>query len=188
MRTRKRMAQQFTVRQALRTATGGSHERVDAAFSGFDLTDRLSYARFLSAQAAAHVPVETALEESGVENVLPDWPGRRRADLLRTDLAALGRSLPRADALPAFDTAAEILGAVYVLEGSRLGGALLRRSVPADLPCSFLGASDSAAWRRLLEVLDLQVRDAGDIDRATNGALRVFSLFEQSGKQFLKAE
>ncbi|MDO9489772.1 MAG: biliverdin-producing heme oxygenase [Sphingomonadaceae bacterium] len=182
------MAQQFTVRQALRTATGDSHERVDAAFSGFDLSDHTSYGRFLSAQAAAHIPVEAALEQSGIASVLPDWPSRQRADLLRADLAALGLSPPAAGALPAFDTAAEMLGAVYVLEGSRLGGALLRRSVPADLPCSFLGAGDSAAWRRLLEVLDLQVRDVGDIDRATNGALRVFSLFEQSGKQFLKAE
>jgi heme oxygenase len=182
------MARQFNVRQALRTATGGSHERVDAAFSGFDLADRRSYGRFLTAQAAAHIAVEAALERDGVATVLLDWPARRRADLLREDLAALGLPVPPAVAQPAFEGAAAMLGAVYVLEGSRLGGALLRRSVPDDLPRAFLGAGDPAAWRRLLEILDERIREDEDVARATNAALRVFSLFEQSGKQFLKAE
>lgn len=182
------MARAFPVRQALRAATGGSHTRVDAAFSGFDLGDRQGYGRFLSAQAAAHIAVETALEQSGIASVLADWPGRRRADLLRSDLAALGLSVPPLDDLPGFDGTPAMLGAVYVLEGSRLGGALLRRSVPADLPVTFLGASDPAAWRRLLALLDEQVETDDDVERATNAALRVFTLFELSGTRFLKAD
>lgn len=182
------MSRQFAVRQALRAATGGSHARVDAAFSGFDLSDRAGYGRFLGAQAAAHLAVEAALEASGVEAVLPDWPRRRRADLLRGDLAALGLPAPPVEALAGFDGPAAVLGAVYVLEGSRLGGALLRRSVPAELPCAFLGASDPAAWRGLLAQLDAQVTSGNDVERATNAALRVFTLFELSGKRFLKAD
>lgn len=174
------MATPFRVRQALRSATTDWHDRVDRAFSQFDLTDRASYGRFLLAQAGAHIAVEAALEAGGVAAVLDDWPDRRRAHLLRADLAALGLAPADVAPIPPFDGTAALLGAVYVLEGSRLGGALLKRSVPTDLPASFLGAGDSRAWRRLLDVLDEKVGTADETTAATNAACRVFMLFERA--------
>jgi heme oxygenase len=172
----------FRVRQALRSATADWHDRVDRAFSSFDLTDASSYGRFLLAQAGAHIAVDAALEAGGVAAALDDWPERRRAHLLRDDLAALGLALPDVAAIPAFDGTPAMFGAVYVLEGSRLGGALLKRSVSPDLPASFLGAGDSAAWRRLLDLLDDKVRTADETTAATNAACRVFMLFERAAK------
>ena len=50
---------------------------------------------------------------------------------------------------------ASMLGAIYVLEGSRLGGAVLKRTVPGHFPRRFLEARQAAgSWRTLLQALD----------------------------------
>lgn len=180
------MTSKVTARQALRTATAGDHERVDRAFSGFDLTDRDSYAAFLKAQAAAFLPVEAAIEAAHPERLLPDWPGRRRADLLRADLAALGVAPPDLVSAPCIAGPEETFGAIYVLEGSRLGGRMLARSVPADLPRRFIGASDPPQWRNLIEMLDFILISEDQRQAAIRAARLVFRLFEDSARRFAK--
>jgi heme oxygenase len=71
----------------LKAATQDCHARVDAVFSQAMLSDRRSYTSFLAAQAAAQLPVETALIAGGVADIVPDWPLRERGALLRQDLA-----------------------------------------------------------------------------------------------------
>ena len=81
-----------------------------------------------------------------------------------------------------------MLGAAYVLEGSRLGGALLRRSLPAGLESSFLGVVDSAAWQRLLALLDEHLQSEEEIAAATRAAREVFALFDRSGRVHFEDE
>ncbi|SOB87225.1 heme oxygenase [Sphingomonas guangdongensis] len=164
-------------RAALRAATADDHERVDAAFARFDLTDRRGYAAFLSAQAAAMLPIEAALDAAPVT---PDWPLRRRAHLLRADLAALQTSVPPPLDPPPFAGEPALLGALYVIEGSRLGGAMLVRSVSPDLPRSFLAAHDSRLWRDLLDLLDRRLADEEQLAVAAAAARSVFALFERA--------
>lgn len=109
---------------ALREATGSDHDAVDAAFGGFDLKTRAGYAAFLIAHARALPAVEEALA------AIPAFPAPRpRTDLLAVDLAALGEPMP--DPLPfaLTDHGAAAWGTLYVIEGSRLGGIMLARSV-----------------------------------------------------------
>jgi heme oxygenase len=83
---------------------------------------------------------------------------------------------------PALGTRAAQWGAAYVIEGSRLGGALLARSVPVDRPRSYLGsASLPGSWRKFLEKLDKALSLPQDIADATESARATFSLFEQAG-------
>lgn len=166
-----------TARAALRQATAAHHDRVDQIFSRADLTHREGYGRFLLVQAAAHLSAEEALGRAGAASVLPDWPARRRADLLRADLAALGLSAAQ-DGAMVFAGPEEVLGGVYVLEGSRLGGALLRRQVPPGLPSTFLGASDPLGWRRLLALLEQRLVTDAQRAAAIIAAARVFAAFE----------
>lgn len=178
------MADMTNARQALRAGTAPYHDRVDAIFARTDFTDRAAYGRFLQAQAAAHIAAEDALDAAGASAVLPDWPTRRRAALLRADLAALGLDAPATCESLDLAQDAAILGGVYVLEGSRLGGTLLKRSVPAEFPATFLGAADPPAWRSLLATLDARLRTAEDVRIAIDAAARVFLLFEASGRRF----
>lgn len=168
--------------QTLRRATAAAHGEVDAIFSRLDLSRPRDYRAFLDAQARAHLPVEAALDAAGAAEVFADWPARRRAALLRADLAELGISAEAA-ADVAFADPAEIAGAVYVLEGSRLGGAMLCGSVGADLPVRFLAApAVPGAWRGLLLRLDDLLAAEDALARATLSARRVFAVFAAAGR------
>ena len=176
---------QDTARTALRTATAAYHDRVDSAFSRATLSDRTSYGLFLQAQAAAHLPVEDALAAGGIAAIIPDWDARRRSQPLRDDLGALDLDVPAPAGAITLEGDAALLGALYVLEGSRLGGTLLKRSVAANLPTRFLGCMDSAAWRDLLALLDDRLDTQAKRTAAIAAACAVFTLFETSGHRHL---
>lgn len=177
------MTHSTSARQALRTATAGDHARVDRAFGAFDLSRRDGYVRFLLAQAEAFLPVEAAIDAAHPRDAIPDWPARRRAAALLTDLDALGIAQPACPPCPSFRNREEILGAIYVLEGSRLGGKLLARSVPADLPSGFLGAGDAAMWRNLIGILDKLLICEEQRAAAIATARHVFALFEAGARR-----
>jgi heme oxygenase len=167
------------IRAALRAATADCHKRVDAAFSRFDLSSEDGYRRFLLAQAEAFLPVEASLDAGHAEAVLPDWPQRRRGDLLRADLAALDVTAPEPfPDLPIVSGKAPMLGAIYVLEGSRLGGAVLKKAVPSHFPRRFLEARQAAgSWRLFLRTLDEFLTRPGDLDAAVQAAKEIFARF-----------
>lgn len=172
-----------SARLALRSATATHHERVDAAFRRYDLSDLSQYKDFLQAQAFGFLPVEAAIDGSDIAALLPDWPDRRRSRLLTEDLAALGVSKPAQSEPLTFETREAALGALYVLEGSRLGGGVLARSIPAHFPLRFLGASDSKGWRRLIELLDVFLVSECQRAAAIDAACRVFTLFEGGARR-----
>lgn len=180
------MTHQITARGALRAATHEQHDRVDRLYSQIRLDDRDDYGAFLGAQAAAHIPVEQALVEAGVGAIVPDWDIRQRGDLVRADLAVLGLPVPDPAGPIVFSDEAAVLGGLYVLEGSRLGGTMLRRLVPADFPTRFLGGVDSAAWRSLLQMLDVRLDTGLKRSAAVAAARNVFALFETSGQRIVE--
>lgn len=162
----------------LRAATRGAHDRVDALFSDYDLSEPADYGHFLTAQAAAFLPVERALDAAGAADLFPDWTQRRRASLLSADLDELGIPLPAPVALPPYATPGAIAGAAYVLEGSRLGGAMLARSVGHRLPRRFLSSpTPPGHWRQFLARLEQVLETDVDRDHAFLSARQVFDLF-----------
>ena len=179
----------MSVRAALRAATRAEHERVDAIFSRFDLASADGYRRFLLAQADAFLPVETALDAAGAEGVVADWAARRRGDHLRHDLRDMTVTAPELFGPETlFSDKASMLGAIYVLEGSRLGGALLKRDVPDHLPKRFLEArQDAGSWRRLLELLDEFLTRPNQVEDAIAAAKHLFARFEVAGLRQLEA-
>ena len=174
----------MTARAALREATRAAHERVDAAFGVHDLADRAGYARFLVAQAAAFGPVEQALGNAGAARLIEQWDQWRRAPLLAADLAALDLVDPPSIAAPSYHDDAELAGGLYVLEGSRFGGAMLRRSVPNGLPMAFLTASaPPARWAGFIVRLDALLDQSQSLNRAIAAATQTFACFEQAANE-----
>ncbi|WP_375270817.1 biliverdin-producing heme oxygenase [Sphingomonas sp.] len=158
----------------LRAATRASHDSVDAAFGAYDLSDRDAYRRFLVAHARALPAAESALGALAFARTLPP-----RTLLLARDLADLGESMP--PALPfALNSEAALWGALYVVEGSRLGGVMLARSVGADLPSRYLSAAHGPGqWRAIREAIDAAGADAPPEwhDALLAGAAATFDLY-----------
>jgi heme oxygenase len=167
------------VHQFLRDATRQDHESVDAAFGAFQLDTRRGYAHLLLAHARI-LPVAERLVAPG--ELLAGWVGR--TDCLMDDLATLG--LPRPSgidfSLPG-DEAAR-WGAIYVIEGSRLGGLMLKRMVPQDMPSAYLSAGHGPGqWRTLLGKLD-NAEEGGQAwrDAALNGAKLTFAAYSRAAE------
>lgn len=168
----------------LRAATASLHAEVDARFSGPFDTDRNAYAAFLAALACAVLPLESALEEGGVERLFPDWPARRRSQALEQDLDILGVSCPAPVPVTVTSDEARLFGRLYVLEGSRLGGRLLVKRALANLDPQvqaatyYLGHGAGADfWRGFLQRLEESEAVAGSPARTMLGAREAFGLF-----------
>jgi heme oxygenase len=162
----------------LRAATRADHDAVDAEFGGFALTTRDGYRAFLSAHARI-LPLAERLIRPG--ELVADWHGRTAA--LLADLAALDGAVPdeldfALPAGPQGESEAARWGALYVLEGSRLGGAVLAKQVSEGLPAAYLGARHpQGAWRALLERLDAADEGPDWRDQAVAGAKALFGAY-----------
>ena len=174
------------LRQALRAGTRDAHARLDSALPSLAFSEPQLYAAFLRWHAAILPPCENALEQAGITRLIPDWAERRRTPALMADLRALGAACPPPAAveLPAQDAA--LIGTAYVLEGSRLGGAALARTVPAPLRPAATAYLEHGAgarlWPRFVEIIDA-LPDI-DILAATAAANRTFALFEAAMPAF----
>lgn len=171
--------------QILRAATHAAHEKVDSRFSCFDLTDFRSYGRFLSAHARVLPAIEAGLQ---AHDHLPPFEPRTAA--LRSDLAALALATPDLLALPFYDSLASAWGAFYVVEGSRLGGLMLSRLVPATLPRAYLSSSHPrGGWRTILTAMDEAAAARGDdwVEEAVRSARLVFDLYDRAAAMELDA-
>ena len=174
-RRRIGMDRAMSAAAALRALTQPLHDRVDAAFGDMSLADGASYRRFLRAHALALPAAEAALASVGG---LPLW--RPRTPLLAADLGELGEAVPPTLplALPTGDAAG--WGVFYVVEGSRLGGAMLARRVASGLPRRYLAAAHlSGEWRAQRAAIDVaaEVGGADWIERAVAGAEACFALY-----------
>ncbi|WP_340264787.1 biliverdin-producing heme oxygenase [Sphingobium mellinum] len=146
-----------------------NHQRVDELFSCFSLDSASGYAAFLQAHARALAPLEAIAR--------PESP---RLPHLAQDLAALGRGLPDPLVLPRQDTDGFRWGALYALEGSRLGGAMLERRVAPGLPRAYLSSvHDRGGWVAFQQSLDRAAEEGGEtwVDDAIKGAEAAFALF-----------
>ena len=162
----------------LRAATRSNHDAVDAAFASFHLSDSAGYGRFLIAHARALPTVEAVL--AGLAG-LPAL--RPRTLLLHADLSALGLATPDLLPLPAPADHGSAFGMAYVIEGSRLGGGLLARQVPADLPHTYLSATHlPGEWRAFGKALDAAAGNDDWVTSAVTGAKRVFDLYAQAAE------
>ncbi|MFD0748714.1 biliverdin-producing heme oxygenase [Mucilaginibacter calamicampi] len=69
-------------------------------------------------------------------NNLSDYAGRRKTAALATDIEALGETLPRkaeGGELPTIENELQAFGALYVIEGSTLGGKIISKMVQQHL-------------------------------------------------------
>ena len=176
-----------SVRHWLRAETRADHDAVDAVYNRLDLREAAGLRLFLQAHARALLPLETALDVAGVERFLPDWDDRRRSAALLADLRALNAAPPRTETAPVFDGEAAVLGAAYVLEGSRLGGRLLSRAVASSADPEVRAADrylthgqGGALWPAFLAKLDASPALQARPEAALTAARLAFRAFRDA--------
>ncbi len=174
------------IRDIVSEATRSSHRRLDLALSWLDLGKPRYYAGFLRGQAEALFPLEAALEENGIANIVGDWPLRVRTPALEHDLAAMDVScdpLP----VPEFKGAADMLGAVYVLEASRMGARVMLARLAQHPESSSIGATaylrhgfGKRFWPSFLTLLENHPAAQADTAGVVQGAEVAFGMFESA--------
>jgi heme oxygenase len=172
-----------TIRDRLRNASAASHAAVDARFAPLLDGGEARYSEFLVASAAGVIPLETSLEAAGVATYLPDWAARSRASALRADLRDFGRAPAEGERVPALRGEAMVYGALYVLEGSRLGARVLVRRALASpsarvrAATRYLAHGEPGLWNRFLVHLEASQAVRRAIEEAIAGAEIAFGAF-----------
>jgi heme oxygenase len=177
---------QDSLQETIRAATRLSHGRLDAAMNWVDLGRQVYYAGFLRGQAEALFPIEIALERGGIEDILADWPQRARTPALEHDLSTLDIAcdpLP----VPCLDGPADMLGVVYVLEGTRMACRVILSRLANQPDTSILGATaflrhgfGKRFWPSFLATLERHPEALMHPDRVINGAEIAFGMFESA--------
>ena len=175
------------LRRALREKTATIHERLHQ-HDGFHALqsgkiDLRGYRDLLRRLYGFYLPYETAAQAA------PE-----RSDWLRCDLASLGltdqawQAIPRCQHVPILTSAERCLGALYVVEGSTLGGRTLALRLDgicgvgvADGRRFFQGRGDGTgdAWSNILNRLHDVDDDETTHAAVVDAALETFACFEQ---------
>jgi len=176
------------IRLRLRDATHVEHQRLE---DRLDIFSRIATAtarrdlasRFFRFHAGAEAGLAPHLAD--IEGL--DFAARRRTPRLLADLAALGAAVPDDIAPVACESRGAALGFFYVLEGSTLGGRVIRRRMEERgegmVGLSFLdpyGERGGERWRAFLEVLEREAQTPGFERDAVAGALAGFSQAERT--------
>lgn len=157
------------------------------------ITNDKDYAEFLKFFYAYFNTVERAINPYITASVLPDYKERRNSAYIKRDIEALGEStdqLPEADA-PSITTVQEALGALYVLEGSIMGGSIIVKMLEKlgiTKGLSFFsgyGEETPQKWHVFINVLNTHATTSEEEGLAIKAANDTFALF---GKTFEKEE
>jgi heme oxygenase (biliverdin-IX-beta and delta-forming) len=174
---------EVTLRARLREAFAESHRRLDTRLGVLDLRRPQDYRTLLEISAAALLPLEAALVSAHVERLFPDWDRRSRGRAILADLARVDGEV-RLSSAPDVLGSGDILGTMYVLEGSRLGAkVLLRRTLESPHierleACAYLShGAGSNLWQSFLTALEFHGAHLNDHRPVIRAARRAFDRF-----------
>lgn len=180
-----------SLRQWIRSKSAPLHDRVDTAYSCFDLSDRHDYGRFLRAHGTALFALEAVLERGGITCLVPDWLERRRSAVLREDLQELEIVPPVPLGLEPRINESWAWGICYVLEGSRLGGRVLSQRVRdggLSGPLRYLSHGEgSSLWPRFLAQFERRA-EVVDQDQLLDGVELAFEQFLRAAEHELHSK
>lgn len=144
------------------------------------------YADFLKHFYAYFNKVEQAIAPYITTDLLPDHAERRNSKYLKEDIEALGfdiNELPAATA-PQMTNTLQALGALYVMEGSIMGGPIIVKMLEKGgitKGVSFFsgyGEATGMMWGKFIAVINAQAKTEEDEAIAIKSANDTFSNFE----------
>ncbi|MEH6308609.1 biliverdin-producing heme oxygenase [Olivibacter sp. CPCC 100613] len=149
------------------------------------------YAEFLKFFYMYFNAVERAIKPYITPAVLSDYHERRNSSFIRKDIESLGENtdnLPDVEVL-AVGTVQEALGALYVLEGSIMGGSIIVKMLEKlgiTKGLSFFsgyGEQTQDKWRIFINILNEKAATPEQEELAIKAACRTFELFGETFKR-----
>lgn len=187
-----------TPAQILKRSTALSHAATEKALIQHvkSISNTVDYARLLHCLYGFYQPLEKSFD-TFLSRQVPDYNLRRKSHRIVQDITVLGFQPPDrlAAALPAIADAASALGCFYVLEGSVLGGAVIKKIIQSKCPqvpeeaFSFLaGYGDTMElWQSFLAHLNTLLQSDG-LPKAITAANDCFTQFEKWIKEYYEAK
>lgn len=171
-----------TAAELIKQATALAHASTEKALIKHIKSIRTpqQYALLLGCMYGYFEPVEKQLD-SYLPNVVEDYNQRRKAGRLLDDIRSLNQPDPKqfADQLPSVTNTTEAMACFYVLEGSILGGAVIKKiiggqagSIPAESFSFFSGYHDKTmeVWRAFLQQFNAHIQSQEQLQQAIDAA------------------
>jgi len=179
----------------IKEATKEAHQQLEkkVIFKLKGIRNNADYADLLKYFYAYFNTIEQVIKPYLTEQVLPDYAMRRNSGYLKQDIKELGGSvseLPYVQA-PQIGSTIEALGALYVMEGSIMGGSIIVQMLAkygVTKGTSFFsgyGESTGEMWGKFITVLNSEAKDEKQEILAIKSANTTFSNF---GKAFGEVE
>jgi heme oxygenase len=115
----------------LRSNTDIQHQQLEKQFTTLlqEVKNPGDYAEFLKLIASFLIPLENRIHQFPLETLLPDKENRRRSKDLLSDIRQYDPAwkMEQNATLPSISSLYHAIGALYVLEGSTLGGPFIAR-------------------------------------------------------------
>ncbi|WP_353474586.1 hypothetical protein PVT71_21810 [Salipiger sp. H15] len=167
------------LRDALRGATSGPHLRLDAELSRLDLSKTQDRRVFCEVQRRGFSRLGDAC----------GWQASEATPALHDTMRALAQDLgPEPSVGPGRDLPLHGDAVAYLLLGSQLGTAVLRRALPEPATCGFFALpGDRIAWRAFCQRLSALPSRCPEAQRVLRDAIRAFSIFEHEARAVLAA-
>jgi len=169
--------------QLLKKRTFDAHTRAENILNSKlnSITTYDDYGRMLKMFYGFYQPLEKIISQYIGREILYDIDERRNSISILTDLKAIGRSTGApwlCTDLPNINSTANALGAMYVLEGSTLGGRMISRMLMKNDFVQFdasnlhffsgYGENTGSKWTNFLFVIDQYGNEAIDMIRTAN--------------------
>jgi heme oxygenase len=174
------------IQEELRKQTTSAHQQLEKLVVARlkSIRSNQDYANLLKIFYAYFNRLEEAIKPYISAEVLPDYADRRHAVSLANDIVSLGSSLTKLPkvSVPVIDSPIKALGALYVMEGSIMGGTIIIQMLAKHgltEGVSFFrgyGSETGGKWASFASVLDRYIhRDFGQ--EAIESANQTFSNF-----------
>ena len=173
--------------EQIRQATAANHEKLENQLIPFlhSMQAKDEYSLLLQSFYGYIYPVQEKINTYIDATIVPDINQRRNAALISNDLAGLGTGFTQTKSpeLPAIDNHAAAMGALYVLEGSTLGGKMISKMITdklgSDTSVAFFsgyGAETGPMWKKFIGYLEHPSHKAGS-EAILTAASETFRLF-----------
>ncbi len=176
--------------EKLRTATRPMHEQLDQEMGPHihNIQTKEQYIALLLAFYGFFAPMYHRINAHLDTTGLPDYNTRRKPEDILQNLRALGHGEPPhhlCQQLPGVEDNAGAFGALYVLEGSTLGGLMIKKMIgeqtglPEDQLTFFAGYGKQTRrrWDDFITALNATARTAADEASAITAAAATFTAF-----------